>query len=318
MDTNDSSRMGFWAQINDTQSLKKNVYLDFLKDEKNLENILSFLQNAKHIDSGGSSEKEKMFNVISKKYEKSQIDDYFSIINSYNENKIQTIKYTDKEFPQKLLKIKNPPYLLYCKGDVNLLNEKLISVIGTRNISENGKIIADKIVTDLVNSRYVIVSGLAKGTDSVVHSATLAAKGKTIAVLPGSITKILPASNKKLGENISNTGLVISEITERVVVHKGRFIERNRITSGISEAVVVIESGEKGGSIRQAEIAIEQGKPVFVVTADERNTDAYPGYKKLISIGAIGVDSADQILHHLENLNSNKKKKTKTTTFSDF
>lgn len=308
---NNYYQTAFLSFLNDIQSVKKKEYLEYLKDENNFQNFIISIENRNELtESSYPKGIENLFRTVIKKYnasltegipDKNSItDNYISAIEDYQNNQIQVIKYTDDNYPQKLLRINNPPYLLYCKGDISLLNKKLISIIGTRNISEKGRKKTIEIVDYLVKSGYSIVSGLANGTDSAAHNATLLAGGKTIAVLPGSVTKIVPPGNRGLAEKITQSGLILSEITEKVTVHKGRFIERNRITSGLSGGVVVIESGEKGGSVRQTEIAIEQGIPVFAVKPDEDNKDAYPGYKKLLSLGAVSVESADQIIEELK------------------
>jgi DNA processing protein len=117
-------------------------------------------------------------------------------------------------------------------------------------------------------------------------------------VLPGDIENVVPKVNRKLAKRIITSGALVSEITPVIKMHKGRYIERNRITSALSEAVVVVETKESGGSIRQAEIAFRQGKPVYAVKPEGKNIRAVVGFNKLTTMGATPIDSLYDLSAH--------------------
>jgi len=112
------------------------------------------------------------------------------------------------------------------------------------------------------------VSGLANGVDTAAHKSTVEASGRTVAVLPGDINEIYPASNKKLSENMANKGALLSEVSDKINIHRSRFIQRNRITSGLCEKVIIWASGESGGTIHQAKYAKQQAKPILLYDPD--------------------------------------------------
>ena len=146
-------------------------------------------------------------------------------------------------YPQKLKEITNPPKQLYLEGNVQLLNENSIAIIGSRNCSENGKQLTRKFAYELSKQGLIIISGMAKGIDTIAHEETINAKGKTIAVLGSGFNNIFPKENSKLYKKIlENEGLIISEYAPEVQVQSKQFLERNRIVSGLSIGVLVIEA----------------------------------------------------------------------------
>ena len=206
----------------------------------------------------------------------------------------------DARYPRLLKEISDPPALLYVRGHGTKINlEKTIAVVGTRHVTEYGREITKKLVTDLVRRGYTIVSGLAYGVDTVAHQAAITAGGKTIAVLGCGIDIIAPASNAKLYWDIVEChGAVVSEIPPGVRTDKKRFVTRNRIISGLSQGVVVIEGGDKSGTLITARYAADQGREVFAVPGPITNP-----YSRAPSIllknGAKLVESADDIIEEL-------------------
>ena len=179
---------------------------------------------------------------------------------------IELITIKDREYPEKLKNIKNPPICLYCIGNKEILNKKSISIVGSRNCSDYGKTMSQAFAYLLAKNNVAVISGLAKGIDSAAHIGTLQAKGKTIAVIGTGIDLVYPKENKDLMEKIiQNDGLIISEYPIGTKPNKENFPRRNRIISGLSEGVLIIEAGEKSGALITVNYALEQGKEIYVI-----------------------------------------------------
>lgn len=207
---------------------------------------------------------------------------------------ISIVKKTDAEYPAALLKIKNPPQNLYCIGDVSLMKQKCLAVVGSRKCSEYGRQTAMKIGKTAAENEVVIVSGMAKGIDSFGHLGALRNGGKTIAVLGGGVNVCYPASNRRLYEEICENGLVISETEPDTKPMPYMFPLRNRIISGLSAGIAVVEAGTSSGSLITAEIAAEQGRDVFAVPGNI-NSPYSLGTNKLLTDGAIPIATVDDI-----------------------
>jgi DNA processing protein len=205
------------------------------------------------------------------------------------------------KYPRLLKEIPDPPAVLYVRGSGSKINlEKTIAVVGTRHPTPYGIAVTKKLVSDLVSRGFTIVSGLALGIDAVAHRATLNAGGKTIAVLGCGIDIIAPPSNARLyWDIVHGHGAVISEIPPGVRTDKKRFVTRNRIISGLSLGVLVIEGGEQSGTLITAKYAAEQGRDVFAVPGPI--TSKYSRASAiLLKNGAKLVESADDIIEELE------------------
>ena len=181
-------------------------------------------------------------------------------------NQIDIISIDDIEYPSTLREIYNPPICLYIKGNKETLNCQNISIVGCRDCSEYGKKTAQKLAYDLAKQGINIVSGLAKGIDSYAHLGALYAKGKTTAVLGNGLDLIYPKENYYLADKILETnGAIISEYPLGTKADKMNFPARNRIISGLSKAIVVVEAKQKSGTMITVDFALEQGRDVFVV-----------------------------------------------------
>lgn len=216
----------------------------------------------------------------------------------HNKFPIVTIKPGDKKYPKLLLQITDFPKQLYCRGNLELLNKECLAVVGTRKLTPYGKEAAQNITMGLVQAGFVIVSGLALGIDAVAHQATLDAEGKTIAVLGSGIndTSIYPGANFNLAMDIlKNDGLIISEYPKGTEGYKSNFPERNRIISGLSKGVLVVEADQKSGSLITARLAAEQNRDVFAVPGSIFSSRSI-GPNGLIKTGAKLVSSAQDIL----------------------
>ncbi len=171
----------------------------------------------------------------------------------------------DKSYPSILKKIYDPPLILYIKGSVIEADNFSIAMVGTRQPTNYGKIQAERIAAELVNQNITIVSGMARGIDSVVHSAALKNNGRTIAIIGSGLDVIYPPENKKLFDEISRNGCVISEFPLGTKPDAQNFPRRNRIISGMSLGTVVIETAVNGGAMQTASFALDQNREVFAV-----------------------------------------------------
>ena len=175
----------------------------------------------------------------------------------------------DDIYPQYLKEISNPPIKLYYKGNLDLLKEeRIIGVVGTRNPSSYGKLSCECMIKKMTEANITIVSGFAKGIDSIAQKTTLLTGGKTIAVIASGLDIIYPASNLSLYREIEEKGLILSEYEEGVKPFKSNFPQRNRIIAGLSKGVIVVESKNRGGSLITADLALEFNRDVYAVPED--------------------------------------------------
>ena len=202
------------------------------------------------------------------------------------------------DFPPLLAEISGPPECIWTRGDRSLFARTAVAVVGARNASREGLAAAYEIAADLARAGIVVVSGLARGIDSAAHVGALDAGGTTIAVLGTGIDLVYPSENVSLFERIAAHGLLVSEFAPGTPPLPGHFPRRNRIISGLSRAVVVIEAREKSGSLITARLAADQGRDVMAVPGTfvgGRNK----GANALLRDGAKLVESAVDILQEL-------------------
>ena len=213
------------------------------------------------------------------------------------ENSIEYICIEDEEYPEKLKNIYNPPLLLFFKGDLSIINNSLnIAMVGSRKPTHYGINCAKNISYELSQRGINIISGLAIGIDSYCHVGCMMGSGKTIGVLGSSVDNVLPKCNRPLAEDIlSNGGLIISEYNLGHIVTPGNFPSRNRIISGLSDGVIVVEAGEKSGALITADLGIDQGRNVFAVPGNI-NSSMSKGCHKIIKEGAKLIENIDDIL----------------------
>lgn len=177
--------------------------------------------------------------------------------------KIAPLFMTDKNYPQRLLNCYDSPAMLYYKGNANLNTSKIIAVVGTRNNNEYGKHICEKLIDELAGEDIIIVSGLAFGIDSIAHKAAIRNEMKTVGVLAHGLDKIYPSQNSGLAKEMIVSGGLLTEFRSRTKPDRQNFPSRNRIVAGISDAIIVVETGIKGGSLITAELGNGYNKDVF-------------------------------------------------------
>lgn len=204
------------------------------------------------------------------------------------------------DYPENLKKIDDPPFVLYWRGGLKTKDSLALAVVGTRKMTAYGSQVAEKLTAALVRKGLTIVSGLARGIDSVAHKAALAARGRTIGVLGSGLARIYPAENKGLVEAIvQGKGAVISEYPPEREPRPGNFPARNRIIAGLSLGVLVVEGGEKSGSLITARLAAEQGREIFAVPGPIWSPGSFgPGH--LVKLGAKLVLRVEDILEELQ------------------
>lgn len=181
---------------------------------------------------------------------------------------IKIVSLKDKNYPENLKNISQPPLFLYYMGDLSLAEGKIIGIVGTRRATVYGRNCCEKVVDDLVNADVVTVSGLATGIDTICHKRTIERGGKTIAVVGSGLDVIYPSENRKYWKEIGENHLLISEYPLGTPPNNFNFPRRNRIIAGLSKGIAVIESKEKGGSLITAYLALEEGRDVFAVPGD--------------------------------------------------
>lgn len=235
-------------------------------------------------------------------------------LNLMEKENISLFFYNSKHYPEILKKIKNPPIAIFVKGSIP--EGFPVAIIGSRRPLPESVEIAKYFTRELVKRGIVIVSGFARGIDGIAHKETIKNSGKTIAVLGSGHLKLYPPENKDLASEVEKNGALISEYPPFFPPFKKNFPQRNRIISGLSRGVVLIEAGFKSGSLKTANFAIEEGRELFVVPGyafDER----YAGSNYLIKKGAKLVQTIDDILEEFPDLKFEIKKEEEKIEISD-
>jgi len=227
---------------------------------------------------------------------------------------IEVLCLSQEAYPDKLRLIRNPPLVIFRKGVFTKFNQRhFVAIVGTRQSSHRGHSFARQLASDLATRKYVVVSGLARGIDTEAHCGALDTKGVTVAVLPTSVENVYPEENKELSNDIARSGALLSETSafqeHKQLFARTRFVDRNRITSGISDVVVIVELGATKGSYRQFEFAMEQGKRVFVPRPDNNNRPAYKGFVDLLSKGAVELRSSEDIVEYVEKTKDSRQER---------
>lgn len=204
------------------------------------------------------------------------------------------VSITDSDYPDKLRNIPDPPPYFYYSGQLNVLDNPGLAVVGSRKPSDYGRRVTRNIIGELAASGITIVSGLAYGIDSIAHEAALKSGGKTVAVFGNSLEIIYPAGNRRLADEIKSRGCLISEFPRGTKPEPYNFPVRNRIISGLCEGVLVVEAQERSGALITANHALEQGRDVLAIPGniDNKLSD---GPNKLLRQGAIPVSSAQDV-----------------------
>ncbi|MEI6627369.1 MAG: DNA-processing protein DprA, partial [bacterium] len=238
---------------------------------------------------------------------------------THQDANIKLLSINNPNYPAQLKQIFDPPFLLFYRGDINILNKTALAVVGARKYTSYGQQATHSVVSKLASSGLVIISGLALGIDAIAHQATLEASGLTVGVLGASVAQkeIYPQSNYHLSEKIiANGGCLISEYPIGTIPLKPNFPRRNRIVSGLAKGVLVIEAQQDSGSLITAKCALEQNRDVFAIPGTIFSPYSL-GTNDLIKKGAKLVSDAQDILEEFDIQEIATYPTTKTSTLSE-
>lgn len=213
---------------------------------------------------------------------------------------VKAIVINKSDYPSSLKSIWDPPPILFLKGEILPCDDKSIAIVGSRSCTEYGKRMARKLAKGLALAGYTIVSGLARGIDAEAHRVALEASGRTIAVLAGGLSKIYPPEHAGLAADITGKGAILSEAPMLQAPLPGMFPARNRIISGLSKAIILVEAAEKSGALVTAVHASEQGRPVLALPGSVESS-ASGGTNSLIRKGAVLIRDVDDVLQELKD-----------------
>ena len=295
---------------------------DFMTYKKK-ENMLALFPNLSELLS------RELVSLNSDKIRKIIGDEYYQIfmqeVGEDNVNKVvqnienlgvKILTRLSSAYPENLANISTPPFVVYYKGNINLLDTDCFGIVGTRHLTSYGKMATEKFTQGLANAGFTIVSGLASGVDTVVHTKTLEVKGKTIAVLANGLDQIYPPSNTSLAERIiKEGGLIISESRPFRRAEAFLFPIRNRIIAGLSRGILVTEAQEKSGAMHTKNYALEYGKDVFAVPGSIFNVTSAGTNRMIINGQAKAVMDLDDVLCEY-HLNPPKKASAPVENFS--
>ncbi len=295
-------------------SAEKLKYIYFLTRIKKLgntriKNILSHFNSPDDFFKSTKSELRKIegidFNlsdeiISAKENIKKSEKEFDSILNIAGQKNVKITCITDAEYPDNLKKIFDAPVILYYKGKLDKSDRYSVSIVGTRSPTEYGKYNCEKFTGKLSELGIPVISGFARGVDSIVHKVCMKNNNLTYAVLGSGVDVVYPSENRKLYDEITENGAIMSEFPIGAKPDKVNFPKRNRIISGISLGSLIIESGIKGGSLLTAEFALDQGKEVFAIPG-YINSKQSEGTNELIKKGqAKLVTNIDDIISELE------------------
>jgi DNA processing protein len=220
-------------------------------------------------------------------------------VNKAKQAEIDIIDFWDERYPENLKRIYDPPAFIFVEGTLAMQDKYAIAVVGTRIPTSYGKLVAEKIAKELTQKGLVIVSGLARGIDTISHWAAVQSGGRTIAVMGSGLDHVYPGENRKLAEKIIEQGALISEVPMGTKPDAVNFPKRNRIISGLALGTVVVEAGLKSGALLTANYALEQNREIFAVPGNI-NSPKSNGTNQIIKDGAKLISSANDVLTELE------------------
>lgn len=230
-------------------------------------------------------------------------------------NKITPLFIKDENYPQRLLNCYDSPTLLYYKGNADLNTQKIISIVGTRNNSDYGKATCENLIKELAEENVLIISGLAFGIDTIAHKASLKNNLKTVGVMAHGLDKIYPAQNKSLAKEMLSHGGLLTDFMSGTNPDRQNFPSRNRIVAGSCDALIVIESSVKGGSLITAEIANGYNKDVFAIPGRVNDLRSEGCNYLIRSNKSLLITCADDLLHIMNWKEAPKKAKQQRELF---
>ena len=294
---------------------------DFMTAKK-ISELLDFFNEPKDIFSQFESKKSKLASILNDEHllkMENSLDENLlkSYLASLDEQNITCITLVSEKYPENLKDIYLPPYVLFCKGNTELLETRCIGIVGTRVPTSYGKSVTQSFSKGLAENDLTIVSGLAMGVDKIAHETALETEGKTIAVLGGGFNHIYPAMNINLAKQISEKGLLVSEYRPSVAPQAYNFPVRNRIIAGLSMGVLITEAGEKSGALHTKEYALESGRDVFAVPGNITSEKSAGTNRLIKSMQTALVTSFKDILEFYSITPKKEKKQQKQLGFNE-
>ena len=275
---------------------------------KRKKNLLQYFKTIESLYNAKEEELQQVYGIgkslaktITTSRKEYNIDKHIEFMIKHN---VDIISIQDKEYPEILKNIYDPPISLYIIGNKKILNNTSISIVGCRDCTEYGNNVAYELAYNISKQNICIVSGLAKGIDSAAHKGAMLANGSTIAVLGNGLDTIYPPENIPLAKEILKFGgAIISEYPLGEKPQKQNFPERNRIVSGLSKGIIVVEAKEKSGTLITVDFALEQGRDVFVVPGNINSINSV-GTNELIKQGAKLVSSYKDVTEEYKEKNN--------------
>ncbi len=276
-----------WIRLVRTKHISRSIFFNLIKIFDNVEDIVNNIEE--YSLKGGLKKPIKIHPLNAAKKE---LEDCYNI-------DADIVCFNDINYPTILREIPDPPPLITVKGNIDLMEKNIISIVGPRNASLNGCKFAHKIASELGAKGIVIASGLARGIDTAAHKASI--NSGTIGVIAGGIDNIYPKENTDLYQEMMQKGLLISETPIGMPPRGGNFPQRNRIISGLSLGVVVIEATLRSGTLITSRFALEQNREIFAVPGSPFDP-RYEGTNRLIKQGAKLIENSSDILNDIEEI----------------
>lgn len=299
-----------WIRLSRTEPIGPITFFQLIQRYGNAKKALEILPEI--ASKGFFKKKLKIFTVAEAHHE----------LEAHHKIKAELVAFSEPDYPEILRHIPDPPPLISLLGNRSILEKQALAIVGARNASLNGCHFAKKLATELGAYGYQIVSGLARGIDTAAHQGAL--NSGTVAVLAGGIDHIYPLENQTLYHKIVEQGLIIAETPLGTAPQASFFPRRNRIISGLSLGVIIIEAAKQSGSLVTSRFALEQGREVFAVPGSPLDPRSY-GANMLIRQGATLIQNVDDVISVVENLSKmtphlnllRKKSKTQEKSFLD-
>lgn len=288
----DRDNLRYWLGLGLVPGIGNVLYKRLIDHFKSPEIVFSSsVEELKKVEGIG----ERLASDILKTDWKEKVDIELSRI---EKEKVNVITLLDDHYPINLKRIYDPPPFLYIKGEIRKEDNRAVAIVGSRRATTYGRLMAERLSKDLASRGITVVSGMARGIDTFSHKGALSAGGRTIAVLGCGIDIVYPSENKNLRDRIIESGAVLTEFPLSTQPEAVNFPSRNRIISGLSLGVVIIEATSDSGSLITASTALDQGRDVFAVPGNI-TSKLSQGTNKLIKKGAKLVESVDDILEDI-------------------
>lgn len=290
-----------------TPELLADVRLSLVKDigPRLTRNLLAAFGSSSRVLEASASELARVEGIgpklVQRIAEAPSIEDVETELRLAQRHGIDIVTRSSEIYPRPLTQIADPPPVLYLRGTLLPDDALAVAIVGTRHATSYGLEQASLLAGSLARAGVTVVSGLARGIDAAAHRGALEAGGRTIAVIAGGLLEVTPAENRKLADDIARQGCLMSESPPRRPPVPGSFPQRNRLVSGLSMGIVVVEADDRSGALITATHAAEQGRDVFAVPGSLTNRQSR-GCHKLIQDGAKLVMSVDDILNELSHI----------------